>query len=443
MAYGAQKVQVKFNSNRLTHFGGVYLFHLFLKQIGWRNLIATTVRYEQKNNHYTITEQLFSLLYPIILGISRIEISKMLGNNGVFKMLIGLSGFPNPVTLRRFLIRSSAELQPQLVRLHDRVRKYFIDRIVLNKKLLVDMDSTVCTIYGDQEGAVKGYNPRAHGKKSYHPLFCFESHSGTSLLGILRHGNAYTSTGGLEYLQQFFKVYPKENYTVRFRGDSGFYNKNIVALLQNNHAEFVLVADMTGPLKKRVTGLTYHQAKGTDEKYSFAETTYQPTNWEQSYRYCIVRKKLKSEESDQATLFTVNAYSYSAIITNLKMTSANVWNFYSGRVQCERDIRALKEDYYLGNIPTHTFNANALYLEVLLWAYDLIKWFQRLCLPEQDHHKTLATLRQELLLMPGAFAQHGSKQILRFPRNSLQQKTFWYAKHKITKLKDLNKSIYS
>ena len=123
------------------------------------------------------------------------------------------------------------------------------------------------------------------------------------------------------------------------------------------------------------------------------------------------------------------------------MTSANVWNFYSGRVQCERDIRALKEDYYLGNIPTHTFNANALYLEVLLWAYDLIKWFQRLCLPEQDHHKTLATLRQELLLMPGAFAQHGSKQILRFPRNSLQQKTFWYAKHKITKLKDLNDGL--
>lgn len=438
MAYGAQKVQVKFNSNRLTHFGGVYLFHLFLKQIGWRHLIGQTIKLKQRNSHYSVSEQLFSMLYPIILGLNRIEISKMLGNNGVFKMLIGLSGFPNPATLRRFLIRGSDTLQPQLVRLHNRVRKYYIDRIIPNKKLLVDMDSTVCTIYGDHEGAVKGYNPRARGKKSYHPLFCFESNSGTSLLGTLRHGNAYTSTGSVEYLQQFFHMYPLKQYSVRFRGDSGFYNKDIIVILSINNAEFTIVADMTGSLKKRVTGLKYHPVSGTDHRYSFAETLYQPMKWEKPYRYCVIRKKLESEESDQATLFTMNAYSYSAIVTNLSMTPANIWKFYNGRVQCERDIRGLKEDYYLGNIPTHTFAANALYLEILLWAHDLIKWFQQLCLPEQDHHKTLATLRQELLLMPGSFAQHGSRQILRFPRNSLQQKTFWYAKNKLAKLKDLN-----
>jgi mannose-6-phosphate isomerase-like protein (cupin superfamily) len=441
MAYGAKKVQVKFNSNRLTHFGGVYLFHLFLKQIGWRSLVATTIHYEQRNHQYTISEQIFSLLYPVILGVSRIEVSKMLGNNGVFKMLIGLNRFPNPTTLRRFLVRGSEELLPQLVRLHDRLRKYFIDRIVPDKKLLVDMDSTVCTVYGHQEGALKGYNPRARGKRSYHPLFCFESNSGSSLFGVLRHGNVYTSVGGLEYLKKFFQFYPKADYQVRFRGDSGFYDKDIIAQLSQNNAEFVIVADMTGPLKNTVVGLQYQTANGTNDRYSFAETTYQPMKWGRSYRYCIIRKKLESEETDQTTLFTVNAYSYSAIVTNMTMTSANIWKFYSGRVQCERDIRSLKEDYYLGNIPTKTFVANELYLEILLWAYDLIKWFQRLCLPEGDHHKTLATLRQELLLMPGSFAVHGSRQILRFPRNALQQKTFWYAKEKIEKLTDLKREL--
>jgi hypothetical protein len=441
MAYGAQKVQVKFNSNRLTHFGGVYLFHLFLKQLGWRNLVATTVRYQQRNKQYTISEQIFSLLYPIILGLSRIEISRMLGNNGVFKMLIGLSKFPDPTTLRRFLVRGSDELLPQFIRLHDRSRKYFIDRIVPEKKLLVDMDSTVCTLYGHQEGAMKGYNPRARGRRAYHPLLCFESNSGTSLLGRLRHGNAYTSTGAKEYMEQFFGQFPEAEYSIRFRGDSGFYDKEIIALLRQKNAGFAIVADMTGPLKNRVTGLKYYGATGTDHRYGFAETTYQPMKWEQPYRYCIVRKKLASEETDQSTLFTIDAYSYSAIVTNLSMTPANVWKFYSGRVQCERDIRSLKEDYYLGNVPTQTFAANALYLEILLWAYDLIKWFQRLCLPARDHRKTLATLRQELLLMPGSFATHGSRQILRFPRNAPQQKTFWYAKEKIEKLKDLNRVL--
>lgn len=438
MAYGAQKVLIKFNSNRLTHFGGVYLFHLFLKQIGWRRLVTLRIRYEQRNNEYTVSEQMFSLLYPVILGLSRIEISKMLGHNGVFKLLIGLNRFPNPTTLRRFLIRGADELLPQLIRLHDRSRKYFIDRLVPEKKLLVDMDSTVCTVYGDQEGAMKGYNPHGRGRKSYHPLFCFESGSGTSLLGLLRNGNAYTSTGAAGYLKQFFQTYQSHEYRVRFRGDSGFYDKEIITLLSQNKAEFAIVADMTGPLKNLVAGLRYHPATGTDGRYAFAETIYQPMKWTAPYRYCIIRKRLAAEEADQATLFTMNAYSYSAVVTNLDMTTANVWKFYSGRVQCERDIRSLKEDYYLGNIPTQTFAANQLYMEILLWAYDLVKWFQRLCLPERDHRKTLATLRHELLLMPGSFATHGSRQILRFPKNALQQKTFWHAKNKITKLKDLN-----
>jgi len=438
MAYGAQKVQVKFNSNRLTHFGGVYLFHLFLKQIGWRNLISTTVRHDQRNNRYTITEQLLSLLYPIILGLSRIEISKLLGRNGVFRLLIGLTNFPNPTTLRRFMVRGSDELLPQLLRLHNRLRKYFIDRIVPEKKLLIDMDSTVCTLYGDQEGAAKGYNPRNRNRKSYHPLFCFESLSGTSLLGLLRHGNAYTSTGAREYLEQFFAQFPHDEYAIRFRGDSGFYDKEIIAILSRNKAEFAIVADMTGPLKQRVTNLHYETAIGADDRYSFSETTYEPMKWGKPYRYCVIRKKLEPEETDQATLFTVNAYSYSAIVTNLEMTPANVWKLYSGRVQCERDIRSMKEDYYLGNIPTKQFNANALYLEILLWAYDLIRWFQQLCLPERDRRKTLSTLRNELLLMPGSFATHGSRQILRFPRNAPQQEMFWYAKKRIARLKDLN-----
>jgi len=441
MAYGAKKIQVKFNSNRLTHFGGVYLFHLFLKQIGLRSFITLNIRYKQRNHQYTISEQIFSLLYPVILGLSRIEVSKMLGHNGVFKLFIGLSKFPDPTTLRRFLVRGSDELLPQLIRLHDRSRKYFIDRIVPEKKLLVDMDSTICTLYGHQEGAMKGYNPRARGRRSYHPLFCFESMSGTSLLGLLRQGNAYTSTGAKEYLEQFFQQFPPHEYTVRFRGDSGFYDKEIITILSKKGAEFVVVADMTGPLKNTVVGLRYQSANGTHDRYSFAETTYQPMQWEKSYRYCIVRKKLEAEETDQATLFTVDAYSYSAIVTNMTMTPANVWKFYSGRVQCERDIRSLKEDYYLGNVPTQTFSANALYLEILLWAYDLIKWFQRLCLPEREHRKTLATLRQELLLMPGSFAVHGSRQILRFPKNALQQETFWYAKKKIETLKDLNRIL--
>ena len=37
----------------------------------------------------------------------------------------------------------------------------------------LNMDSTVLTRYGHQEGARKGYNPKKHGRSSHHPLLAF------------------------------------------------------------------------------------------------------------------------------------------------------------------------------------------------------------------------------------------------------------------------------
>ena len=35
---------------------------------------------------------------------------------------------------------------------------------------VLDLDSTVFERYGHQQGSLKGYNPRKHGRPSHHPL---------------------------------------------------------------------------------------------------------------------------------------------------------------------------------------------------------------------------------------------------------------------------------
>ncbi len=37
--------------------------------------------------------------------------------------------------------------------------------------------------------------------------------------------------------------------------------------------------------------------------------------------------------------------------------------------------------YDMAKIPTRSFFANAVYLEIALWAYDLVMAFKALCLP--------------------------------------------------------------
>lgn len=50
---------------------------------------------------------LLAVLYPMILGLERIETTQLLGQNGVCQYLTGLRSYPNPTTLRRFLLRTA------------------------------------------------------------------------------------------------------------------------------------------------------------------------------------------------------------------------------------------------------------------------------------------------------------------------------------------------
>jgi len=44
-----------------------------------------------------------ALVYPILLGLDRLETASFLRFNGTFQYLTGLPSFPDPQTLRRFL----------------------------------------------------------------------------------------------------------------------------------------------------------------------------------------------------------------------------------------------------------------------------------------------------------------------------------------------------
>lgn len=126
MHRGASNIRAKFTAASLTHFGGVYLVHQFLQQIQLRTFMHANVSYTQRNNRYSLSEVIMALIYPMILGLEKIEVSALLKTNGVFQYITGLPMFPNPTTLRRFLLRSASVILPQIQTVHDTLRKHFI-----------------------------------------------------------------------------------------------------------------------------------------------------------------------------------------------------------------------------------------------------------------------------------------------------------------------------
>jgi hypothetical protein len=103
------------------------------------------------------------------------------------------------------------------------------------------------------------------------------------------------------------------------------------------------------------------------------------------------------------------------MVTNLKLTPLNTWRFYNGRASVELRIRELKGDYPLAKIPTKHFQANAAFFHILLFSYNLVNWFKRLCLPDEYQPMTLGTLRSRLLLIPAELTRSGNRPTLKLP----------------------------
>ena len=409
MRRSPKNVKIACNHRGLTHYGGIVFFHEFTRVLQLRDFLARHLSYRRLRCDYTLSQMLLALTYPILLGLDRLETASFLRHNGTFQYLTGLPSYPDPQTLRRFLLQAPPEFREHLHRLNDRLLQRFIHQPEHRSRLILDLDSTVVTVFGHQEGAAVGYNPRYRGKRSYDPLLCLEANSAFLWDAELRPGDAGTWAGSVELLAGCLLNLPADIRELRVRADAGFGYDPVLTMLEQRPAEYAVVARMTHGLRRRLGGLHYERL---NPRWEIGECQHLPQGWPKSRR-CVVARRRIEESEPEPTLFTLERYLYRAWLTNLALTPAGVWHFYDGRAGMEPRIGELREDYALRKIPTRAFAANALYLEILRLAYNLVRAFQRTCLPEAWRDLTLGKLRYKLFWLPGELTRPQNRPILR------------------------------
>jgi hypothetical protein len=263
-------------------------------------------------------------------------------------------------------------------------------------------------------------------------LFCFNGITKDFWHGELRPGDPHTATGTIELLKASFAKLPPSVKNVIIKTDKGFYNHKTTEYLESRKALFTIVAKLTRPIKTKLSTLSYQIHSSGIET---AEFMYQPTGWKKEYRFVVIRRPLPEDPTEQLTLFSMGKYSYQVIVTNMRLTILNTWSFYNGRTSVELIVKELKGNYSLGKIPTKHFVTNEAYFHLLLFSYNLVNWFQRLCLPAEFQNMTLKILRPRLLLIPVELIKSENRSILKLPANFLYRDAFEYAIKKIDKLK--------
>ena len=435
MRRSPRNVELAFSHAGLTHYGGILFFSEFARVLQLRRFLTRHLRYPRRNQGYSLSQMILALVYPIILGLDRLETAALLRSNDTFQYLTGLPSYPDPQSLRRFLSQAAPDFREQLHRINDYLLQQFIHRPDHRSRLILDLDSTVVTVFGHQEGAAVGYNPRYRGKRSYDPLLCLEANSSFLWDVELRRGDAGTWAGSVELLASCFLSSPSDIREVRVRADAGFGYGPVLDLLEARPAQYSVVARMTPSLRRRLGGLRYEQL---NPHWQIAEFEHRPSDWAQARR-CIVARRLIEETDPEPTLFTLERYAYRAWHTNLPLTPAGVWHFYDGRAGMEPRIRELREDFALRKIPTRAFAANALYLEVVRLAYNLVTAFQRTCLAEAWQSMTLSKLRHKLFCLPGELTLPRNRPTLRLANSSSIRKWAEEILHRVYKLKPLKR----
>jgi hypothetical protein len=78
------------------------------------------------------------------------------------------------------------------------------------EKYTVDIDSSVISHFGDQEGVAVGYNPKRHGRASHHPLIAFSAEARMVIQSWMRSGDSASSTTFEGFMDGMLEVQPRE-----------------------------------------------------------------------------------------------------------------------------------------------------------------------------------------------------------------------------------------
>jgi hypothetical protein len=371
-------------------------------------------------------------LYAIVAGIGRVQNTDSLIQNGLLPGLLGLPDLPQQDTLRDFLKKFNQQSLKSLQSAHDKIRQKFFKQFGPLYSSIIDIDTTVLTTYGHQEGSNIGYNPTHRGKTSYCPILLSEGKRGFTLNFELRSGNVHSSTGVVPLLKETLDKLPQTvaNSRTRIRADAAFFDKDIVHFLDDYNLQYVIVGKLYSTIKKILPGVKYHPYQ---ENWSAGEFRYQPHFWKKPHRFIAIRSIVK--QTDPApTLFSVKEYAYRVLVTNLDLSPEKVWKIYCYRANQELLIRELKTSYAIAKIPTGLFTANRVYLEIALLAHDLMMAFKYSCLPIEQQIWKLETIRRNIFQLSAELVHPDHYNLLRLPSRFPHKEIFTHIQRAVTKV---------
>ena len=319
----------EFVDKKITPWGGMRLIKEFYDRIGMFDKLRQLALHREGSavavKHHEIIE---SFMMSVILGAGSCSGASQISYDEVLKEIFQWEkGMPSQSTLSRFFPKYTQQKSDEIF--SDLNQWWFNELGYTN--LTLDVDSTVITRFGHQEGAEKGYNPKRKGRKSHHPIIAFLAEPKMIANAWMRTGDSASSTEFKEFLDNTFTMVPRESIGL-LRGDSGFCSNNILKYLEKIELKYIIAMPMKSGLVDRILEAkkwVSSERQGVD----LCSFLYKARGWSKYRRIVVVRKDVeKLPNCGGKTLFSQQddylRYRYSAFVTTSEYSDQLVWLTY-------------------------------------------------------------------------------------------------------------------
>jgi len=413
-----RKVHETFTLRRATRYGGFNALSDFVAAQGIDRALSDTFgRDKAPWATYTLPETLRHLLDGYLLGIERVWHFVELEQEPLLCVKRDRNRLPDHTLLYRELARFDAPgmLSRRRTVSEGRLRQALADQAWYT----LDCDSTIETVYGDQEGARLGPNPHKRGRTSSHPLLCRERKSGLMVHSQLRPGDTSSATGAVAFLTQCVARLPhSRRRTVLIRADRGFDVEALYARCERRGWHDVTKLRVTADLASRIWSHAAHgRWRVVDPEAAtpleVAELRFRRGCWRRTRRVVLTRRR--DAENPQGHLWDAAGYNDAAYVTDVDWAPEDVVAFDDKRADMEKAIHELKEDFGIDRITASTSGANAADLERKVLAYNLLVLYQRaLGWPTRQRAKTL---RRRLIALAGQLIRTAGRWVLKLAQD--------------------------
>jgi hypothetical protein len=279
-------------TEQLSPFGGLLALIKFLDLVNFHkifNFAYQPTSREPKLGHYSMMVGILMLLF---IGFNRIWHFVYIRLDAMLCGVFNVTRLPAASTFWRYVdnlgINQAKSLLKVMSILRERVWQLYGFQFY---QIRINIDTTVKTVYGNQQGARKGHNTKHRGKEGLRPILCFIEETREYLLGKLRKGTTVDGKEAASFIADIDNHLPGCVQNVLLRADGEFISWEAVKASIKSGFKFIIANRGCTPIFDPDTWYRPYKRKPIE----YNSCIYQPGGWALPCRFVVMRipKELK------------------------------------------------------------------------------------------------------------------------------------------------------